>query len=198
MTTTYSKLTPELDTPFNDTYTDISITDKRWIRVGEKTFQKTGKYFFLKLFKKNTTSGVWERTQYISLSATEWSALCDSLSPAQNASPPTSSVSKEAPTESTGNSPQKKRFKLGATTEFVTPKSKSDYAGASAWRNPFKEEYVAEHHMVENFQQFKNQQQPITYGKKDDLETSPTMYRHLEDDERYDGEDSQQVFTQRW
>ena len=40
------------DTEFGDCYFDISETDKRLIRATVKTYEKTGTYVFLKLFKK--------------------------------------------------------------------------------------------------------------------------------------------------
>ena len=40
------------DTEFGDCYFDISKTDKRLIRATLKTYEKTGTYVFLKLFKK--------------------------------------------------------------------------------------------------------------------------------------------------
>ena len=40
------------DTEFGDCYFVISKTDKRLLRATLKTFERTGTYVFLKLFKK--------------------------------------------------------------------------------------------------------------------------------------------------
>ena len=56
------------DTEFGDCYFDISKTDKRLIRATLKTYEKTGTYVFLKLFKK-------EFEQRISLTLQEFGSL---------------------------------------------------------------------------------------------------------------------------
>ena len=43
----------EKDTDFYDDFQDISLGEKRIVRVGTKTFDKTGTYITLKLFKMN-------------------------------------------------------------------------------------------------------------------------------------------------
>ena len=53
------------DTEFGDCYFDISKTDKRLIRATLKTYEKTGTYVFLKLFKKAAEE--YEFEQRISL-----------------------------------------------------------------------------------------------------------------------------------
>ena len=40
------------DSEFGDSYYDTSKTEKRLIRATLKTYEKTGTYVFLKLFKK--------------------------------------------------------------------------------------------------------------------------------------------------
>ena len=40
------------DSEFGDSYYDISKTEKRLIMATLKTYEKTGTYVFLKLFKK--------------------------------------------------------------------------------------------------------------------------------------------------
>ena len=40
------------DSEFEDSYYDISKTEKHLIRATLKTYEKTGTYVFLKLFKK--------------------------------------------------------------------------------------------------------------------------------------------------
>ena len=44
--------TLEIDTNFLDDFRDISSGEKRIVRVGTKTFEKTGTYITLKLYKK--------------------------------------------------------------------------------------------------------------------------------------------------
>ena len=61
------------DTEFGDCYFDISKTDKRLIRATLKTYEKTGTYVFLKLFKKAAEE--YEFEQRISLTPQEFGSL---------------------------------------------------------------------------------------------------------------------------
>ena len=61
------------DTKFGDCYFDISKTDKRLIRATLKTYEWTGTYVFLKLFKK--TAEDYEFEQRISLTLQEFGSL---------------------------------------------------------------------------------------------------------------------------
>lgn len=79
MSVTFKPITLEEDEDYNDTFKDVSITEKRIIRVSEKTFQSTGKYFFLKIFRKNAISMIWERSQYIGLTDAEMTALLEAF-----------------------------------------------------------------------------------------------------------------------
>ena len=46
----YSSL--ENDTDFYDDFQDLSLGEKRIVRVGTKTFDETGTYITIKLYKK--------------------------------------------------------------------------------------------------------------------------------------------------
>ena len=61
------------NTEFGDCYFDISKTDKRLIRATVKTFERTGRYVFLKLFKKSAEEYGFE--QRISLTLQEFGSL---------------------------------------------------------------------------------------------------------------------------
>ena len=64
------------DTEFGDCYFDISNTDKRLIRATLKTYERTGTYVFLKLFKKAAEE--YEFEQRISLTLQEFGSLVNS------------------------------------------------------------------------------------------------------------------------
>ena len=57
------------DTEFGDCYFAISKTDKRLIRATVKTYERTGTYAFLKLFKKAESN--YEFQQRVSLTVQE-------------------------------------------------------------------------------------------------------------------------------
>ena len=61
------------DTDIGDCYFDISKTDKRLIRATLKTYERTGTYVFLKLFKK--TAEEYEFEQKILLTLQEFGSL---------------------------------------------------------------------------------------------------------------------------
>ena len=70
------------DTEFGDCYFDISKTNKRLIRATLKTYERTGTYVFLKLFKKATDD--YEFEQRISSNLGEFENLVSSASKIQN------------------------------------------------------------------------------------------------------------------
>ena len=70
------------DTEIGDCYFDISKTNKRLIRASLKTYERTGTYVFLKLFKKATDD--YEYEQRISLTLGEFENLVSSDSKIQN------------------------------------------------------------------------------------------------------------------
>ena len=59
------------DTEFGDCYFDISKTDKRLIRATLKTYERTGTYVFLKLFKKATDDYEFEHRISLTLGEIE-------------------------------------------------------------------------------------------------------------------------------
>ena len=61
------------DTQFGDCYFDISQTEKRLVRATLKTYERTGTYVFLKLFKKAAED--YEFEQRISLTLEEFGNL---------------------------------------------------------------------------------------------------------------------------
>ena len=63
------------DTEFGDCYFDISKTDKRLIRATVKTYERTGTYVFLKLFKKAESD--YEFQQRVSLTVQEFENLIE-------------------------------------------------------------------------------------------------------------------------
>ena len=63
------------DTEFGNFYFDISKTDKRLIRATVKTYEKTGTYVFLKLFKKAESD--YEFQQRVSLTVQEFENLIE-------------------------------------------------------------------------------------------------------------------------
>ena len=69
------------DTEVGNCYFDVSETDKRLIRATLKTYEKTGTYEFLKLFKKATDN--YEFEQRISLTLGEFENLVSSASKIQ-------------------------------------------------------------------------------------------------------------------
>ena len=65
--------TSSKDTQFGDCYFDISQTEKRLVRSTLKTYERTGTYVFLKLFKKAAED--YEFEQRISLTLEEFGNL---------------------------------------------------------------------------------------------------------------------------
>ena len=63
------------DTEFGDCYFDISKTDKRLIRATVKTYERTGSYVFLKLFKKAESD--YEFHQRVSQTVQEFENLIE-------------------------------------------------------------------------------------------------------------------------
>jgi hypothetical protein len=76
MSTSGKLITPESDSSYGDFFIDVSVGPKRWVRATVKTYDSTGKYVFLKLFKKNENQ-IFERYQQLSLSIQEWNCLME-------------------------------------------------------------------------------------------------------------------------
>ena len=67
--------TPANDEEMSDHYFDIAQTDKRLVRASVKTYDKTGMYIALKLFKCPFGSTEFVRQQYVALSVAELEEL---------------------------------------------------------------------------------------------------------------------------
>ena len=71
----YTPKTPGNDEDMSDFYFDIAQTDKRLVRASVKTYDKTGMYIALKLFKCPFGSTEFVRQQYVALSVAELEEL---------------------------------------------------------------------------------------------------------------------------
>ena len=65
--------TAEKDAAFGDAHSDVSKSEKRLVRAAIKTYEKTGSYIFIKLFKK--TERDYEFQQRITLTLEEFEKL---------------------------------------------------------------------------------------------------------------------------
>ena len=83
------------DTEFGDCYFDNSKTDKRLIRATLKTYERTGTYVILKLFKKATDD--YEFEQRLSLTLGKFQNLFNSASKIQNSAADQQSSPKPPP-----------------------------------------------------------------------------------------------------
>ena len=99
------------DSEFGDSYYDISKTEKRLIRATLKTYEKTGTYVFLKLFKK--VDDDYEFRQRLSLTTEEFDKLIKKA-PKIRETFPLSSQEAESKSKTDGPSPAKKT-KFSAT-----------------------------------------------------------------------------------
>ena len=71
MNKTKTSFTANADKDFGDCYFDISENSKRLVRATLKTYDQTGTYVFLKVFKKATEGAEIECVQRLSLSSEE-------------------------------------------------------------------------------------------------------------------------------
>ena len=99
------------DSEFGNSYSDISKTEKRLIRATLKTYEKTGTYVFLKLFKK--VDDDYEFQQRLSLTTEEFDNFIKKA-PKIRETFPLSSQEAESKSKTDGPSPAKKR-KFSAT-----------------------------------------------------------------------------------
>ena len=76
MVVIHSYSTLETDVDYFDDFRDISSNDKRLVRVGAKTFEQTGTYITIKLYKKDK-EGNFKYRQGITLSTGEFESLAD-------------------------------------------------------------------------------------------------------------------------
>ena len=93
------------DSEFGDSYIDISKTEKRLMRATLRTYEKTGTYVFLKLFKK--VDDDYEFQQLLSLTTEEFDKLLKKT-PKIRETFPISSQEAESKLKSDGPSPAKK------------------------------------------------------------------------------------------
>ena len=93
------------DSEFGDSYIDISKTEKRLIRATLETYEKTGTYVFLKLFKK--VDDDYEFQQLLSLTTEEFYKLLKKA-PKIREIFPISSQEAKSKLKSDGLSPDKK------------------------------------------------------------------------------------------
>lgn len=70
--------TAERDAEFNDNFVDVSKTEKRLLRATVSTYEKTGTYVFLKLFKRSANEE-YECTQRLTMHIDELDALLEKI-----------------------------------------------------------------------------------------------------------------------
>ena len=78
MNKTKTSTTSKADKSFGDCYFDISENSKRLVRATLKTYDQTGTYVILKVFKKATEGAEFECVQRLSLSSEKYSKLLKS------------------------------------------------------------------------------------------------------------------------
>ena len=67
------------DAEYNDSHFDFNTSEKRTVRVAVKSYDKTGSYVSLKLFKRENSSSEYAFAQRITLSADEFQKLIEKL-----------------------------------------------------------------------------------------------------------------------
>ena len=67
------------DSEYSDNYIDVSKNEKRLVRVSSKTYEQTGTYVSLKLFKRETKEGEFQFSQRATVSLEEFQAIIDRL-----------------------------------------------------------------------------------------------------------------------
>ena len=103
--------TLESDTNFFDYFRDISSGEKRIVRVGRKTFEKTGTYITLKLYKK-TDKEVFKLCQAVTLTTKEFDCLADNYAKKSLKKMVKAPTGEKISTSTTGNDkPQKRQYK---------------------------------------------------------------------------------------
>ena len=111
------------DAEYSDNYLDFSANDKRLIRVGVKSYQKTGEYITLKLFKRESSDSSYSFNQKITLSSDEFQTFLEKLNKikrmlAQN-KPKTERNEKERQDGQTGQQPPSKKHKVDDKNKIV-------------------------------------------------------------------------------
>ena len=72
------------DAEYNDSHFDFNTSEKRTVRVAVKSYDKTGSYVSLKLFKRENSSSEYTFAQRITLSADEFQKLIEKLPNVKN------------------------------------------------------------------------------------------------------------------
>jgi hypothetical protein len=70
--------TPLEDSGFGDSFYEVSIGQRRWVRLTIKHYQDTGRYVFIKLFRNSMRGGeepLYTKDQHIGLTESEWKEL---------------------------------------------------------------------------------------------------------------------------
>ena len=67
------------DPEFSDFHLDLSLNEKRLVRVAVKTYHTTGTYLSLKLFERDSEQIDWDFNQKITLAAREFRLLCQNI-----------------------------------------------------------------------------------------------------------------------
>ena len=70
--------TSSIDKDFGDSFIDISKTERRLLRVTTKTYESTGTYLFLKLFKKGADAE-FDIDQPVTLTVPEFQELINNV-----------------------------------------------------------------------------------------------------------------------
>ena len=70
--------TSSIDKDLGDSFIDISKTERRLLRVTTKTYESTGTYLFLKLFKKEA-DGEFHIDQRVTLTVPEFQELINNV-----------------------------------------------------------------------------------------------------------------------
>ena len=70
--------TSSIDKDIGDNFVDISKTERRILEVTTKTYESTGTYLFLKLFKKGTDAEFYI-DQRVTLTVTEFQELINNV-----------------------------------------------------------------------------------------------------------------------
>ena len=96
--------TADKDAVFGDAHFDVSRNEKRLIRATVKTYEKTGTYIFLKLFKK--TENEFEFQQRLTLTLEEFEKLTKKSPKIRSAAANNNS------NDSTSNPPSAKKLRL--------------------------------------------------------------------------------------
>ncbi len=80
--------TADQDAKFGDSFVDISKTEKRLVRATLKTYENSGTYVFIKLFKPNQQSGEFVVQQRLGLTLAEFDQIAEKFDEIKQAKKP--------------------------------------------------------------------------------------------------------------